>query len=233
MDEQFAAGDRRILSLLRAQGFSPACMYDIGASDGAWTRAVSDIFPLAHVELFEPLAELNEPYTAPMHLLVESDKRFHLNAVAVGLEPGKCEIHIFPNAVGSTTIGLQHVPDDVRTVVVEKVAVDDLILNRGYDIPQLIKMDIQGGELDALKGAARTLPHVDALLLETWITRGYGSNTPLLGELVDFLRKYGFFVYDFGDEFRNVDGVLVSKDCLFVNARSSISPLYEQRSVTS
>jgi hypothetical protein len=62
--------------------------------------------------------------------------------------------------------------------------------------------------------------------LETWLTRGYGSATPLLSEVCEFLRSYGFWLWDFGDEYRDTDGTLVSKDCVFVNAASPLSPMY-------
>ncbi len=226
MTPEFAEEDRRLLSSLIKRGFNPTCIYDIGGSDGAWTRAVQDLFPFATFEIFEPLSDHEVSYKDKMMHTIASDSRFHLNKVAVGATPGFCDIHMFPNAVGSTTLELKYELPGVHIVNVERVQIDDLVRNRGMQIPQLIKIDIQGGEMEALKGAAQTLPYVDALLLETWLTRGYGDVTPLLGELTEFLRKYGFFLDDFGDEYRTPDGILASKDCLFVNIASPISSLY-------
>ncbi len=227
MDEDFAATDRKLLSALVDRGFRPSCVFDVGGSDGAWTRTVADLFPDATFELFEPLSDHVEEYRGPMAALLASDERFHLHRAAVGEEPGTCQINLFPNAVGSTTLTLAYQLDDVVIIPVDQLSIDDLVQNQNIPIPQLIKMDIQGGEMAALRGAAQTLPYVDALLLETWLTRGYGSTTPLLGELIEFLRTYGFFLAEFGDEYRTDDGVLVSKDCLFLNAASPYSPLYQ------
>jgi FkbM family methyltransferase len=222
----FAELDRKLLSALIERGFSPSTVFDIGASDGAWTRAAEDLFPATEFHLFEPLADHSPRYKGPIHALVGSDSRFVLHKHAVGYDSGSLDIHIFPDAAGSTTLNLDYEFDDVETITVDVVSIDDLVENRGLPLPQLIKMDIQGGELEALKGAARTLPYVEALLLETWLTRGYGSATPLLSEICEFLRGYGFWLWDFGDEYRGADGTLVSKDCMFVNATSSLSPMY-------
>ncbi len=233
MNAEFADEDRRMLKHLVSKGFRPSCVFDVGGSDGAWSRAVSDLFPDATFELFEPLSDHNPGYIEKMEALLASDPRYRLHRAAVGEEPGYCEIHMFPEAVGSTTLSLQFEMPGVTIIKVEQVQIDDLVRNRDIPMPQLIKMDIQGGEMAALRGAAQTLPYVDVLLLETWVTRGYGSVTPLLGEICDFVRKYGFFMADFGDEYRMEDGTLSSKDVLFINSASPLSPMYVQPSHSS
>src|SRR4051812_21750990 len=43
-----------VLQDVRARGFSPSLVFDAGASDGAWTREVRSVYPLADVVLVEP-----------------------------------------------------------------------------------------------------------------------------------------------------------------------------------
>jgi hypothetical protein len=92
-------------------------------------------------------------------------------------------------------------------------------------IPQVIKMDTQGCELNILQGATKSLPRVDVLLLECWLSRAYGETTPLLLEVADCLRKFDFHLWDLGNAWRDPAGVLVAQDCLFLNARSKVSRL--------
>lgn len=94
--------------------------------------------------------------------------------------------------------------------------IDSVIAVGDAEPPDLIKMDIQGGELKALNGAVGALQNVKALLLETWLTRSYGEETPLLAELSAFLTPFGFRIFDFGDGFRSDDGALYSVDACFV-----------------
>ena len=83
-------------------------------------------------------------------------------------------------------------------------------------------MDIQGGELEALKGCEKYLQHVDLLLLETWLSRGYGKKTPLLHEIINHLLPRGFYLFDFAGEYRNAQGRLFAPDVFFVNRNSQL-----------
>lgn len=61
--------------------------------------------------------------------------------------------------------------------------------------PTLLKIDVQGYEIEVLKGAARTLASVDVLLLETSVLP-YNRGSPLTADVVAFLRSLGFVVLD-------------------------------------
>jgi hypothetical protein len=95
-------------------------------------------------------------------------------------------------------------------------------------IPQVIKMDTQGCELNILQGAAKSLAKVEVLLLECWLTRAYGPSTPLLLEVADWLQGFDFHLWDLGNAWRDSAGVLVAQDCLFLNARSKVSRLRDE-----
>ena len=95
--------------------------------------------------------------------------------------------------------------------------IDSLIGEGEITQPDFINMDIQGGELAALRGAIATLPSVRALHLETWIEQAYGGQIPLLVDLIVFLRPLGFRLFDLGTQFRKDNGALYSIDACFVN----------------
>ena len=46
----------------KAKGFNPNCIFDVGGSDGSWTRKIMPLFPQADFHLFEPLADIAESY---------------------------------------------------------------------------------------------------------------------------------------------------------------------------
>ena len=101
---------------------------------------------------------------------------------------------------------------------------DDAVREFALTTPQVVKVDIQGGELNVLKGATRLLPKVDVLLLECWLYRGYSNDTPLLLEVANWLREFDFHLWDLGDCYRD-GGTLVHQDCFFLNSRSTVSGL--------
>jgi hypothetical protein len=54
-----------------------------------------------------------------------------------------------------------------------------------------LKLDVQGGELDALYGAEQLLQSVDAVLIEASFVELY-EGQPLVGDVFDYLRSRRF-----------------------------------------
>jgi hypothetical protein len=130
--------------------------------------------------------------------------------------------------VNSTALPLNYAPPDARPVEVDMLTIDYVVEEFQLGVPEVIKMDTQGCELSILQGGTRTLPKVDVLLLECWLTRAYGPTTPLLLEVADWLRQFDFHIWDLANAWRDDSGVLVAQDCLFLNARSKISRLKDE-----
>lgn len=82
--------------------------------------------------------------------------------------------------------------DVVSTASLEAMKLDNL----GLESPDFIKIDIQGGELSALKGGQRLLEDALGLELEVEFLPLYVEQ-PLFGEICSFLSKSGFEFIDF------------------------------------
>ena len=204
---------------LKKKGLNPSCIFDVGASNGCWTRTVMQIFPEATFHLFEPQVDIATEYQQKMTEFIDNHPNAILHKAAVGPEVGTITFNVSDNPVGSTSL----VPGDpTRYTQVETPLVTlDSVIDQGVAVPQFVKMDIQGGELEALRGFEKNLNQVDLLLLETWLSRGYGSNTPLIHELIEFLLPHGFYMFELGGCYRNDAGSLISQDFFFVNKNSS------------
>jgi FkbM family methyltransferase len=204
--------DIRIMLLLKSRLPERPVIFDIGASNGRWTREVVKIFPAATVFLFEP----GTAYTEEMQATLASHERLKLLPVALGEKDGPATFHLHPDPQGSTTVDWQE-GNFATPIMVPMRTIDSLIKEGEITQPDLIKMDIQAGELAALKGAIATLPNVRALHLETWIMQGYGGKIPLLADLMVFLRQLRFRLFDLGTQFRKDTAELYSIDACFVN----------------
>jgi FkbM family methyltransferase len=225
---EFAALDRQRLRHLHGLGWQPLVFFDVGASNGTWSRLVSEDFPEARFELFEPLVDHISAYRPLMENTLAANPRLRLHKCAVGSGTGRAPMQVFPDGFSSTSLDSGYRPEGSKTVEVETVTLDEIIARCQLPIPQVIKVDTQGGELQVLRGARHTLPQVDVLVLETWLTRGYGKSTPLLQELSDWLEEFNFFIWDLGDGWRDQDGTLVSQDVFFLNSRCSMSRLRDE-----
>ena len=204
--------DVRILQLLKPSLPERLVILDVGASNGRWTSEIVKTFPGATVVMFEP----GTAYTDEMLATLDTHEPLKHFPIAIGERDGPVTLHVHPDRQGSTTVDWQEGNFATPTTVPMRT-IDSLIKEGAMPSPDLIKMDIQAGELAALKGAIGTLPSVRALHLETWIMQAYGGKIPLLVDLMVFLRPLRFRLFDLGTQFRKDTGLLYSIDACFVN----------------
>ena len=82
--------------------------------------------------------------------------------------------------------------------------------------PYLIKVDVQGAELDVLGGALETLNETELVILEVSMFQ-LMKDAPQFYDVVVYMKNLGFVVYDiFGESFRPLDGALGQIDMAFV-----------------
>jgi FkbM family methyltransferase len=81
-----------------------------------------------------------------------------------------------------------------QTVEVETDTLDNRNYFNGNPI-DLIKIDVQGAELDILKGGEKTMRNASYALLELSLLE-YNQGAPLIGEVVDKMIEYGYCIVD-------------------------------------
>ena len=74
-------------------------------------------------------------------------------------------------------------------------SLDALIESKQFPFPDFLKLDVQGHEMEVLKGAAKSLANSTVCLLEITLLN-IGEETPLLSEMVTFMDERGFQAYD-------------------------------------
>jgi FkbM family methyltransferase len=80
---------------------------------------------------------------------------------------------------------------DENKVIKIGASLDTVILTHQFPWPDLIKMDIQGAELDVLKGATKALSHAKALILELQ-HEDYNLGAPKKDEVIRWLNEAGW-----------------------------------------
>jgi len=106
----------------------------------------------------------------------------------------------------------------------EKVTItlDDLLAAESRPV-DFLKLDVQGYELEVLRGATRSLEQTQGVLMEASLVP-INQGAPLLAEVVRFMDENGFRLIDFCSQIRRKDGVLWQTDLLFVRASSPLVP---------
>ena len=90
--------------------------------------------------------------------------------------------------------------EQVKTIgqtIVNTETIDSFCSIHKIDKIDILKMDIQGAELLALKGAIKLLEEkkIGLIYTETYFRRQY-NNQPLFHEISKFLADYGYYIQD-------------------------------------
>jgi FkbM family methyltransferase len=209
---------RWVLQNLHHAGFLPAQIIDCGAYVGKWTCMARTIFPDAKVLMVEAAPE-NEPALSA----VATTGSGVSYAIALLGPNDRGTVPYFKMATGSSVLAEQ--TDVSREVVhLPMTTLDRLAISRGIRVVDLLKLDVQGFELEVLRGAEALLQTAQVVLLEVSFLQ-YNAEAPLVHEVFAAMRSYGFLAYDIGATTRwGTSSKLLQADILFVRCDSPLRP---------
>jgi len=189
--ESFSDG----LSLLAQFGFSPTHIIDGGANVGEFAMMAHARFPRARVHMIEPQPACEEPLR---RLCQQSPFSYHPYALVAPERSGtSIAFVVTPGAVTTGAhIAAGAIGGDAAQVEVQARSLDDVMAAElGPDERILLKLDLEGHELEALKGASRVLQSTEVVLAESaFFGDPRPSNTPL--QLSALLARHGFSLFD-------------------------------------
>jgi FkbM family methyltransferase len=165
----------------------------VGAHRGEEHKVYKEM-NIKNIVYFEALPHIFEKLIANVK---DPDAIFH--NCALGNKKGKIGMHVEENdRYGCSSILLpsknyDRVPFLDKKIVVEINKLDNFNYNKDYN---MLNIDVQGYELEVLKGSSNTLKHIDYIMCE--INRSTEKkgieyiNCALVEELQEFLLSYGF-----------------------------------------
>lgn len=180
------------LKSLALNGVSPKVVYDLGSCTLHWYNSARTIWPGADFYLVDAMHEVEFLYQEG-HLnysiacLSDSDRKT-VTWNQTTLDPGGNSYYQENPQLNPLST---HFRSDCVHVVRNCTTLDSLVSKNSWPWPDLVKMDIQGAELDVLKGMSVTLQHVEHLILELQAT-DYNQGAPERDEVVSWLDHRGF-----------------------------------------
>jgi len=184
---------RKYLIKMRDEmNFTPQVIYDIGACVLHWTRHAKKTWKKAQVIAFEAMDETK--------FLYEKENLLHFNGVLS--DSDNKEVNFYQNLewFGGNSYYKENeelnqfaseIFNESHIVKKKTHKLDTLVKTNNFPLPDLIKIDVQGAELDVLKGAGETLKHCKHIIVELQHDE-YNKGAPHYTEVVDYLASQGF-----------------------------------------
>jgi len=142
-----------------------------------------------------------EPQKSAYSILVNNVKNEHdviIENLAVGSSSGKMTMHTEKANMGQSSSLLEPALHTIQypsinflgTEEVEVITLNDYFKDKTFDY-NLMTIDVQGFELEVLKGASNHLTKVDYILCEVNRAELY-KGCPMVNDIDEYLKKYNF-----------------------------------------
>ena len=178
---------------MRHNDISPQVIYDIGACVLHWTNPAKAVWPNAKIIPIEAMYEVGELYTEKgfdqwVGGCLLSDREEEVEFYQNLEHPGGNSLYKENNQLSPLADELFPEKNKIKR---RTATLDDIVKMFNLPKPDMIKMDIQGAELKALKGATETLESVEHLILELQ-HKDYNFGAPKSDEVIEYLKEIGF-----------------------------------------
>ena len=188
---------------------------DVGANEGQFATMARFCWPKAEIVSSEP-----DPSAASKFINNHKfDKKIRLHQIALGSSDCKRVLNISENTAQNSflqEIGLKS--KKKKTTLVKIKSLDKVFKIKPKKI-YLLKLDVQGFELEVIRGAKNILNQITFILVEISVAHMY-ENGAKIEDVWRLLRKAGFIYYSIVDQYRCVNSACIQQiDVLFIKKK--------------
>lgn len=163
---------------------NPKVVYDIGSSILHWKKSADQTWNKFDYYAFDATPQLKKLYE-------KSNIKYYLGV----LSDTEKEVDFYNNPFNPTGNSyykeITNFYADVKPTKVKTQTLDTVVKENNLPLPDLIKIDVQGSEMDILKGAANTIKECKDIIVEAQHV-SYNTGAPKIKELFEFLESLGF-----------------------------------------
>lgn len=167
------------------EGVEPKVIYDIGACVMHWTKEARKIWPDSKIVMFDAMNHAEFLYK-------ESGLDYYCDG-PVGDFTRWVEFYENSMDPAGNSVYKENTDffSDDNMVHKKMRSLDDIVEERGYPLPDLIKIDVQGAELLVLAGAEKTLQNCRDIIIEMQHEE-YNLGAPKADIVSQYLNEIGF-----------------------------------------
>ncbi|MDQ3687582.1 MAG: FkbM family methyltransferase [Acidobacteriota bacterium] len=202
----------RLFEQIRRKGFMPTHILDVGAHRGEWSRDAHKVFPESALTLIEPQTEMR-PH---LERFCSEAKNAHLIIAGAGASEGELPFTV-ASRTDSSSFAFSEADAEqwgVERRMVPVVTLDSVCEESTLPIPEMVKIDAEGLDLEVIKGSQKLIGVTELFFVELpffdyWTNQSFHM-------IVAFMRECGYEPYDITDlNRRHSDGALALMEVAF------------------
>lgn len=189
-----------LIEIIARENEDEPIIFDIGANIGTWTLLVKAILPNSKIYAFEPL----EKHIQQLRKNTAHMDELYIQQYCVGNEDKIATLNVASFSDSSSLLSATSLEYETYQITketevqVEVKKLSDMINSQALPIPNIIKLDIQGFELEALKGLEEYLSKVKYIICEVSF-KEYYKDQPLFNDILSYLAKFNIHLFAFGN----------------------------------
>lgn len=180
---------------LKQFNFYPKHIVDIGANHGTWTREVLQHFPEAYYTLLEPQHWLKDSFQD----ILEINPKVQFYPVGAGEQEGYFQFTIVDR---DDSCSFRYTEEEAKAAGFEQIEIpvvtlNNLLSNSELPIPDIIKIDAEGLDIEVLKGANSFFGKTEIFMVEAGVVNKLFDNSFL--KLINFMDTNGYRLFEITD----------------------------------
>lgn len=185
----------RFYNILKELDFIPKHIVDVGANHGSWTRETLNHFPNANYTLLEPQYWLKEFFQD----ILDINPKVQYYAYGAGEKEGSLSFTIVER---DDSCSFRFTADEARLsgynqIELPVISLNKLLAEKNNPIPDIIKIDAEGLDIEVLKGASDFFGKTEVFMVEAGVVNKFFDNSFL--KVLNFMNENGYRLFDITD----------------------------------
>jgi FkbM family methyltransferase len=199
------------LRKVKSQGLEIKTVYDVGACVGKWTSQMKQSV------LFDGDFYLFEGNPVYKDILSQQNSFVHIGVLS---NPGRETVNFYNGCDTGDSYYKETTDhyDNRKPITLPCRTLDSVIEENNLPIPQFLKIDTQGSEIDIMAGAKKVMGKADLVYLECPIIE-YNKGSPNIFDYLMSMSSYGYIPTDVLEIHRSEE-VLLQIDVMFIKAET-------------
>jgi len=180
---------------IKNMGFTPLHIVDVGANHGTWTREALNHFPEAYYTLLEPQNWLKKSFQD----ILDANSKVQYYPVGAGEKEGSFQFTIVER---DDSCSFRYSQEEAKAaglkqIEIPVVTLNNLLSNSDLPVPDIIKIDAEGLDIEVLKGASNYFGKTEIFMVEAGVVNKSFDNSFL--KILNFMDENNYRLFDITD----------------------------------